>query len=92
MNNPHQLGAMLTLETARIFFSQRCHKYLNENFRQRTRLGNNPRQLGAMLTLETARIFSTRCHKYLNKKFRQKTGLRNNPRQLLILRHKFLNN
>jgi len=41
---------MLTLETARIFFSTKnaATNIDHENFWQRTGLGNNPHQLGAM--------------------------------------------
>jgi len=58
-NNPRQLGAILTLETARIFFSTKnvATNIGRISFRQRTKLKNNPRQLRAMLTFETARIF-----------------------------------
>ncbi|OQY43874.1 MAG: hypothetical protein B6247_31050 [Candidatus Parabeggiatoa sp. nov. 2] len=59
MSKPQKLGAILTLETARIFFSTKngATNIGRISFRQRTRLANNPRQLRAMLTLETARIF-----------------------------------
>ncbi|OQY55336.1 MAG: hypothetical protein B6247_08155 [Candidatus Parabeggiatoa sp. nov. 2] len=79
-----ELGAMLTLETDRIFPRVNGARNVGRiSFLQRTGLGSNPRQLGAMLTLETDRIFPrVNGARNIGLFTFDKTGLGSNPRQL----------